>query len=54
MNEDLIQNDAVIFGILMLILGAVFYTSDSKLVLEKILWLGSIRTCLLFSTVVTL
>ena len=26
MNEDLIQNDAVIFGILMLILGAVFYT----------------------------
>lgn len=34
MNEPLITNDAVIFGILMLILGFVFITSDS----EKTFW----------------
>lgn len=31
MNEPLISNDAVVFGILMLILGFVFTTSESKL-----------------------
>ena len=47
MNEDLIQNDAVIFGILMLILGAVFYTSDSKLWFWKKFygWVPSVLVC---------
>ncbi|HCX22462.1 MAG TPA: hypothetical protein DHN29_11135, partial [Cytophagales bacterium] len=30
MNEVLVTNDAVIFGIIMLILGFVFYTSSSE------------------------
>ena len=47
MNEDLIQNDAVIFGILMLILGTVFYTSDSKLWFWKKFygWVPSVLVC---------
>jgi uncharacterized membrane protein len=47
MNEALIQNDAVIFGILMLMLGAVFYTSDSKLGFWRKFygWVPSVLVC---------
>ena len=47
MNEALIQNDAVIFGILMLILGAVFYTLDSKSWFWKKFygWVPSVLVC---------
>ena len=47
MNEALIQNDAVIFGILVLMLGAVFYTSDSKFWFWKKFysWIPSVLVC---------
>ena len=47
MNEALIQNDAVIFGILLLMLGAVFYTSHSTFWFWKIFynWVPSILVC---------
>ena len=49
MDQPLITNDAVIFGILMLMLGAVFYTSSlDQPILEKILHLHSGFAGLLF------
>ena len=47
MNEALIQNDAVIFGILVLMLGAVFYTLDSKFWFWKKFysWIPSVLVC---------
>ena len=47
MNEALIQNDAVIFGILFLMLGAVFYTSNSKFWFWKKFysWIPSVLIC---------
>ena len=47
MNEALIHNDAVIFGILVLMLGAVFYTSDSKFWFWKKFysWIPSVLIC---------
>tara|TARA_X000001036_G_C20651402_1_gene795138 strand:- start:40 stop:1284 length:1245 start_codon:yes stop_codon:yes gene_type:complete len=47
MNEALIQNDAVIFGVLMLMLGAVFYTSHSKFWFWKFFydWVPSVLVC---------
>ena len=47
MNEALIQNDAVIFGILVLMLGVVFYTSDSKFWFWKKFysWIPSVLVC---------
>ena len=47
MNENLIQNDAVIFGVLMLMLGAIFYTSDSKFWFWKKFysWVPSVLVC---------
>ncbi len=47
MNEALIQNDAVIFGILMLMLGAIFYTSDCNFWFWKKFygWVPSVLIC---------
>ena len=47
MNEALIHNDAVIFGILVLMLGTVFYTSDSKFWFWKKFysWIPSVLIC---------
>ena len=44
MNEALIQNDAVIFGILMLILGAVFYTAIGRIFTNETLVLEQFYT----------
>ena len=47
MKEAIIQNDAVLFGILVLMLGAVFYTSDSKFWFWKKFynWVPSVLVC---------
>ena len=47
MKEVIIQNDAVLFGILVLMLGAVFYTSDSKFWFWKKFynWVPSVLVC---------
>ena len=47
MKEVIIQNDAVLFGILVLMLGAVFYTSDSEFWFWKKFysWVPSVLVC---------
>ena len=47
MKEAIIQNDAVLFGILVLMLGAVFYTSDSEFWFWKKFysWVPSVLVC---------
>ncbi|MEM7548515.1 MAG: DUF819 family protein [Bacteroidota bacterium] len=54
MNEPLITNDAVIFGILMLILGLVFYTSslDHPLWKKFYSWIPALLLCYFLPSVI--